>query len=226
MAEPSEILAQVLVVAATERELAPSNGWRTLLCGVGPVEAAMTTALEIARVRPLAVLHVGIAGARRVRKLGPTSLVIGSESCYSDLSPSNRWSPRMIAATPSLVTAAERAIPSAIVTRIGTTARVGGTNYNECDVEAMEGFAVLRAAQRSAIPAIEVRAISNEIEEQDRARWHFDAAFEAICAATPLLVAAIAAQLRSDVRVNLHTELQADLPDDVRANVRNSASHA
>ena len=124
----------------------------------------------------------------------------------------------MIAATSSLVTAAERAIPSAIVTRIGTTARVGGTNYNECDVEAMEGFAVLRAAQRAAIPAIEVRAISNEIEEQDRARWYFDAAFAAIVNATPLLVAAICAQLASDVRTHLS--------DSVRANVGIGPSYA
>jgi nucleoside phosphorylase len=55
----------------------------------------------------------------------------------------------------------------------------------------MEGFAVLRAAQRAGIPAIEVRAISNEIEERDRTRWHFDAAFAAITASTPTLVAAL-----------------------------------
>ena len=32
----------------------------------------------------------------------------------------------------------------------------------------MEGFGVLRAAQLAGVPAIEVRAISNEIEEVDR----------------------------------------------------------
>jgi nucleoside phosphorylase len=52
----------------------------------------------------------------------------------------------------------------------------------------MEGFAVLRAAQRAGIPALEVRAISNEIEEADRARWHFDAALAAITGITPALV--------------------------------------
>jgi nucleoside phosphorylase len=56
----------------------------------------------------------------------------------------------------------------------------------------MEGFAVLRAAQLAGVPAIEVRAISNEIEEEDRARWQFDAAFAAITAATPRLVAEVA----------------------------------
>jgi nucleoside phosphorylase len=60
----------------------------------------------------------------------------------------------------------------------------------------MEGFAVLRAAQLAGVPAIEVRAISNEIEETDRGRWHFDHAFAAITAATPRLVEAIAACVR------------------------------
>ena len=53
----------------------------------------------------------------------------------------------------------------------------------------MEGFGVLRAAQLAGVPALEVRAISNDIEEGDRARWHFAAAFAAIIAATPRLVA-------------------------------------
>jgi len=60
-------------------------------------------------------------------------------------------------------------------------------------VEAMEGFAILRAAQQAGIPAIEVRAIANDIEETDRTRWHFDAAFAAITAATPALVRELAA---------------------------------
>lgn len=53
----------------------------------------------------------------------------------------------------------------------------------------MEGFAVLRAAQLAGIPAIEVRAISNFIEEPDRRLWQFNEAFAAISSATPLLVA-------------------------------------
>ena len=73
---------------------------------------------------------------------------------------------------------------------IGTSARVGGTTG--CDVEAMEGFGVLRAAQLAGVPAIEVRAISNEIEEEDRSRWRFDEAFAAVLEATPRLVAELA----------------------------------
>lgn len=180
----------ILVVAATERELAPADGWRTLMCGVGPVDAACNTAAELARERPLLVLHVGIAGGRRRAALAAASLVIGTESRYCDLSISATWAPSMLSAPAELIAAAQRALPGAAALPIGTSARVGGTS--SCDVEAMEGFGVLRAAQLAGVPAIEIRAISNLIEEIDRTRWHFDAAFSAITTATPLLVAELA----------------------------------
>lgn len=185
--------ARILVVAATARELAPSAGWLTLLCGVGPVEAAASTAAAIAALHPAAILHVGIAGARRAATLAPASLVIGSEARYCDLEVPKSWAPRVAHPNPSLVAAARRAIPAAAFLPIGTSARVAGTTG--CTVEAMEGFGVLRAAERAGVPALEVRAISNEIEEHDRARWHFDAAFAAITATTPSLVAALHASL-------------------------------
>ena len=182
--------ARILVVAATDRELAPANGWRTLRCGVGPVEAAAATAAAIAAHPPAAILHVGIAGSRRRPPLLPPALVIGAESIYCDVEASNRWTPRVVPASPLLLEAAQRALPGIVTLAIGTSARVGGSRA--CDVEAMEGFGVLRAAQLAGIPAIEIRAIANEIAEPDRARWHFDEAFAAIVAATPGLVAALA----------------------------------
>ncbi len=178
---------RILVVAATTRELAAAQGWRTLLCGVGPVEAASATAAAIAQLRPAAILHVGIAGARRSAALEPPTIVIGDASLYCDLSLSSSLAPGEVAAAPVLLAAARRALPSAVVRTIGTSGKVGGTSG--CDVEAMEGFSVLRAAQRAGIPAIEIRAISNAIEESDRAQWRFAEAFEAITAVTPRLVA-------------------------------------
>src|SRR6185295_16087780 len=71
----------LLVVAATERELVPVEAARTLICGLGPVEAAAATARALAEERPSAVLHVGIAGAHG---LEPLTLVLGSEAVYCD----------------------------------------------------------------------------------------------------------------------------------------------
>lgn len=183
--------SRILVVAATARELAPSEGWRTLICGVGPVEAAIRTATAIATERPAAIVHVGIAGARAASGIALGSLIIGTASRYADLSVGPEWAPSEISADAALLAAARRAIPTALERTIGTSARIGGTR--DCDVEAMEGFAVLRAAAHASIPAIEVRAISNQIEEVDRSRWRFDDAFAAIIAATPPLVTEVAA---------------------------------
>jgi nucleoside phosphorylase len=184
---------RILVVAATPRELAVATGWHAVLCGVGPVEAAAATAAAIAEYRPAAVLHVGIAGARRRCALAPAQLVIGGASHYADSNVPETWAPRLVTAMPTVLAAMQHACPGALVRTIGTSARVGGTS--DCDVEAMEGFGVLRAAQRAGIPAIEVRAIANDIEEEDRALWHFDAAFTAITRVTPRLVTALAGLL-------------------------------
>jgi futalosine hydrolase len=61
-------------------------------------------------------------------------------------------------------------------------------------VEAMEGFAVLRACELAGVPAVEARVVSNEIDEPDRARWRFDDAFELLAATLPALVAAVSAR--------------------------------
>jgi len=172
----------VLVVAATGRELVPIEGVRTLVCGVGPVEAAIATARALAKERPSVVLHVGIAGARG---LEPLALVLGSEALYCDATRP------LVAATAlpdaDLLSRLRAAFPDASVQPIGTSARVGGSH--DVDVEAMEGFAVLRACELAGVPAVEVRVVSNEIGEPDRALWRFDEAFAVLGELLPRLVA-------------------------------------
>jgi len=175
----------ILVVAATERELAGAAGAATLACGIGPVEAAAASARALAELRPAALLHVGIAGARGIPV---PQLVIGSEAVYEDALVGGLV-PERERPDPRLVDAAQRALPEARVLPIGTSARVGGTS--SCDVEAMEGFAVLRAARLAGVPAVEVRAVSNEIDDPDRTRWRFDDALTALDAALPTLLSAL-----------------------------------
>lgn len=172
----------LLVVAATRRELAPVEGARTALCGIGPVEAALATALALAEARPSAVLHVGIAGARG---LPPLTLVLGSEALYCDAE--GPLVPARALPDEALLERLRAAFPAAYVRPIGTSARVGGAPG--IDVEAMEGFAVLRACELAGVPAVEVRVVANEIDEPDRARWRFDDAFAALGETLPRLVA-------------------------------------
>lgn len=176
----------LLVVAATERELDFVEGVETLCCGIGPVEAGVATAYAIGRRRPSAILHIGIAGSHT---LEPLSHVIGTEAIYCDVADPKSTLPRVdrLLPDPKLVAAARRALPEAQAASIGTTAFVGGGIA--CDVEAMEGFAVLRAAALAEVPAVEVRTISNAVAETDRTRWQIQEALAALAEATPRLVA-------------------------------------
>jgi futalosine hydrolase len=180
----------ILLVAATQAELVQIPGTRTLACGLGPVEAAHATAAALAGEETTAVLHIGIAGARRASGIPLLSVVIGSEAIYSDHR--LRSNPRPVALPDAaLLSAARRALPAALVRPIATSGAVGGGR--DADVEAMEGYGVLRAAELAAVPAVEVRVVSNEIEEQDRARWRFGESFEALHAVLPQLVEEVAA---------------------------------
>ncbi len=178
--------AVILVVAATPGELRGAGGAATLVCGVGPVEAAARTAAALAGERPGAVLHVGIAGSRAFAE---PVLIVGSEAVYCDAD-DPLWIELRAPADPALVDAARRALPGARVEPIGTSARVGGSSG--CEIEAMEGYAVLRAAALAGVPAVEVRAISNAVGEPDRALWRMDDAKELLASALPALLEEVA----------------------------------
>jgi futalosine hydrolase len=53
----------------------------------------------------------------------------------------------------------------------------------------MEGFGVLRAAALAGVPAVELRAISNAVDERDRSRWRLDDALAALQEAIPRVLA-------------------------------------
>lgn len=176
----------ILLVAATERELCGRDG---LVCGVGPVEAAVATARALALNDVSAVLHVGLAGARG---LEPGSLAIGTEAVYLDLLAEWPVVDR-VEADAALLAVARASLPDVPVLPIHTSAAVGACNslFHTPLVEGMEGFGVLRAAQQAGVRAVEVRAISNVIGEPDRSRWELGTALEALAGALPPLVEAL-----------------------------------
>jgi len=175
----------ILVVAATEVELAATGAGYGLCCGIGPAEAGIRTAMALAGDRPDAVLHVGIAGAP---DLEPLSVAIGAEAFYCDIGDPSSIVPRVEVAFPdtALLEAAQRALPDAKVLPIATCSKVGGGQGFE--VEAMEGFSVLRACELAGVPAVEVRVISNSPTEVDRSRWRFEDAFARLGEIVPLLL--------------------------------------
>jgi hypothetical protein len=106
--------------------------------------------------------------------------VLGSEAVYCDVIDPGSTIPRVERATPdpALLERVRAALPEAHVMPIATCGKVGaGTGF---DVEAMEGFGVLRACGLAGFPAVELRAISNSPDDADRTRWRFDEAFAAL----------------------------------------------
>jgi nucleoside phosphorylase len=171
----------LLVIAATPQELAGAAGARTLVCGIGPREAYTATEDAVSEGGATAVLHVGIAGARRGGGVPLLAAVIGTLAvdCDGDSEP--------IAPSAKLLAAARRALPEALALPIGTSAHVGGTSG--VTVEAMEGFSVLAACLDEGVPSLELRVISNEVEEPDRALWLLDDALAELARVTALVVA-------------------------------------
>jgi nucleoside phosphorylase len=56
----------------------------------------------------------------------------------------------------------------------------------------MEGFGVLRAAALAGVPAVELRAVSNPVDEPDRGKWRVEDALNALRDALPPLFEEIA----------------------------------
>jgi futalosine hydrolase len=170
----------LLVIAATPQELAGATGAQTLVCGMGPHLAYSATEDAVAEGGATAVLHVGIAGARRGSGVPLLATVLGTEAidCDGDSEP--------IGPDPRLLAAARRALPDALALPIGTSGRIGGTLGTT--VEAMEGHSVLSACMDEGVPALELRVISNEIEEQDRELWLFEEAFAELARVTARVI--------------------------------------
>ena len=116
--------------------------------------------------------------------------MIGEESVYCDLVDATRSFPRIVRAAPDprLLELARATLPDAHVLPIATSARVGG-GATCADVEAMEGFGVLRAAAEAGVPALELRAVSN-LFSSPRSEWRIDAAIAALAEAVFALLEA------------------------------------
>ena len=197
---------RVLAVCATNFErarIALPEKVQTLLCGVGPVEAAARTAAALVGERYDLVLNIGIAGAFEGRAAVGESCVVAADFVELDrengealrLPPGDRLYSRA-QSDPSLVEMlAENGIPQ----RTGVTVSRVTTAASTCErlsalgaeIESMEGFAVLRAAELAHVRALELRGISNLVGPRASETWNVAAAFAALADATHRLFASV-----------------------------------
>jgi futalosine hydrolase len=180
----------ILIVCAVEKELAfwtPVHGVETLVTGVGPVEAACSVTHALSQRRYRLVVNAGIAGAfAGCAEIGEgvavamdrmdvaletgERLALPDDAAVVEHAASDA---RLLAALNARGFKLVRGITVSRVTATEATAQ--RLHASGAQVESMEGFAVLRAAEKAGIPAIEVRGISNVVGDRAKSGWDFAA---------------------------------------------------
>jgi futalosine hydrolase len=178
----------ILLACAVQAELAfwqPREGVEMLVMGVGPVEAAAAVSDALARREYRLVVNAGLAGAfDDAANIGDGVIVaedtmeLALEDGATIALPRGERVADRAQSDPTLV--AHLATAGFPALRGITVARVTSTEATAqrlaalgAQVETMEGFAALRAAQRARVPAIEIRGISNRCGSRERSGWDF-----------------------------------------------------
>ncbi|MFE4378305.1 futalosine hydrolase [Streptomyces cyaneofuscatus] len=188
------------VLTVPGAELHRSGAFDVLAGGAGPAAAAAAAAFALASSAPHPyglVISAGIGGG-----FAPTaplgSLVVASDIVAADLGAETPDGFLPVTALgfgrdrfvppPALVrevAAATGAAPGPVLTVstvTGTAARAAAllAAHPGALAEAMEGFGVAEAAERTGVPVLELRAVSNTVGPRDRAAWRIGDALAAL----------------------------------------------
>ena len=202
----------ILIVTAVEAEsqaIGDLDGCLVIAGGIGRTNAAAASTQYCLEHDDIsAVISAGIAGALPGSGLGIGDVLLADRCVYVE---EGLQSPEgfqdMQAMGFSLGDFAGNVVPvdldlharvqSDFATgAIATVATCAGTDQQARLVvertgamaEAMEGAAVVHAARRLGIPALEIRAISNTTGDRDQQQWDLKAGLEAIAKAVEVLI--------------------------------------
>ncbi|PTL40051.1 futalosine hydrolase [Alkalicoccus saliphilus] len=209
-------MKNILILTAVEKErkavqdgIGTDPSWQTALCGFGPVEAAVRTAVLLGTNKPDIVINAGVAGGFAGRSsIGDT--VLGSESILADLgaeSPDgfinaedlgfgkNTWhtniAESVLPAFPAETTHVGQILTVSTATGTDSGERNLRIRYPEAFAEAMEGAGVASAADAAGIPYLELRTISNKVGPRDLGGWELSRALTALTDSLRLLKEAL-----------------------------------
>ena len=176
-----------------------------VVAGIGRTNAAAATAEALAEARATgapfaAVISTGIAGALLGSNLAIGTVIVADACVYAEEGialPEGQGDMRVLGfplgdfegnrvPVDGALLVAFRALGPACA--IATVATCSGTDAAALSVrtrtgamaEAMEGAAVVHAARRVGVPAIEIRSISNTTGDRATQRWDIAAAFAAL----------------------------------------------
>ena len=180
----------ILLACAVEAEL---RFWKDhedvekLVTGIGPVEASCAVTAALGRGRYRLVVNAGLAGAFNGAATIGDGVAIADDCIELGLEDGAplplppamtviekaRSDAQLVAALKAKGFPALHGVTVSSVTSTEATAlRLGERG---AQVESMEGFAVLRAAERAGVPALQLRGISNRCGDRARAEWDFTA---------------------------------------------------
>jgi len=198
-----------------DRVISNEKKWMSLICGVGVVEASLSLGkfLTTQSTRFDAVLHFGVAGAYLAKQEGKAHLLdicLAEKEVFGDfgICYANRFEslPENLAGKSSyLLDAALLEKCHVMLTKEniqwqqGTFVTVAGVSATEqrgnmlakqydALCENMEGAAVAMACGDFDLPLIEIRCISNFVENRDCTRWKLQEACEKAGEITAILL--------------------------------------
>jgi nucleoside phosphorylase len=177
-------MAGTLVVAAAAEELVGAGdlareGVRVAVVGIGAVDAAAGMAALLALDPPDRAILVGTCGeyggARIGRLVAVERAVWVDTSTGMEIPEPVRREARADAATCAWIAASTRAervvaaCPAGVTIDDGAAARIAASTG--ATVEHMECFAVLRACELAAVPAVALLAVANRVGRGARDAW-------------------------------------------------------
>lgn len=200
----------ILVVSATAFEMdaflqaGPKLPLQQLVCGIGPVEAALHLSLFLSKQEPLpvAVLNIGIAGAycREGQAAKVLDICLAEHEELGDLGKceaghlwpltvKNCTLPASFYANPALRLGMHNQLGARGITctsgRFITVSCASGdkecgnrvlARYPDALCENMEGAALARVCAHFQIPFAELRCISNMVDDADKQQWRLQEA--------------------------------------------------
>jgi len=193
------VAATEMEMRAFRKTVSGSLPWEPLICGIGPVETAfsLTSRLERGRSGVWGVLNFGIAGAYHGAGgdgadmldicLAEEEILADMGICHADriehfsapeLGVRNRFSldQKLLQDAANLLAKKRIAFHQGrflTVSCVSGTRKRGDMLADQFDglCENMEGAAVARVCRAFQLPCLEIRCISNFVEDRDTGRW-------------------------------------------------------
>jgi futalosine hydrolase len=179
----------ILILAATDNEIFSKefNDCKILISGVGIPNACYTLTNYLQDHNPDLIINMGVAGAfNREYLIGDVFEV--SQDCFSEIGAENREGFLSAKDIGLEVTTFFNYIPKTNLNQAKgiTVNTIHGNNDSIKDVvlrlspnlESMEGAAFMMICQKFNINFIQVRSISNFVEERNRDNWNLDLAIK------------------------------------------------